>query len=103
MMLSIGASYSLIIERAHSFCLFTAFWGSYLRTSRNLVVRGAIGMLSMWLEILVVIVIAIWVTVSMLWGSVLMHLLRACSILALVTAHGHYTRISMIGREWGNE
>ena len=52
-------------------------------------------MLAMWLKVLV-IVIAIWVIVSMLLWSELMHLLRTRPelIWPTVTAHRHYIIVS---------
>jgi hypothetical protein len=48
-------------------------------------------MLTMLLEVLIIVVIAILMTVSMLLRSVLMHLLRTRSklIWSTITAHGH--------------
>jgi hypothetical protein len=54
-------------------------------------------MLAVRLEILVIVVVAIWVIVSMLLLSELMHLLRTRSELvwAAIPSHGHYRKGSV--------
>jgi hypothetical protein len=51
--------------------------------------------LTVRLEVLVSVVIAIWVIVSMLWSE-RVHLLRTCSVLvrAGISTHGHYIVVS---------
>jgi hypothetical protein len=85
--------YRTILGQRCSFGLVTAVC-SCLRPGRDLVVWWSIRvLLTMLLEILVVVVIAVWVIVSL--RSEMMHLLRACSklILSVISSHRHCTSL----------
>lgn len=86
-----------IVGLKPSFGLVATFRSSRLRAGRNLVVWRSVWMLAVRLEILVIVVVAIWVIVSMLLLSELMHLLRTRSELvwAAIPSHGHYRKGSV--------
>lgn len=78
-------------EHGRSFRLFTALVGSRLGTIRDLVVWWTVRVLAMWLEVLVIVVIAIWVIVAVL-RTKLMHLLWTRSKLiwtTIASSHWH--------------
>jgi hypothetical protein len=77
-----------------SFGLLASFRRPRLRAGGNLVARWSVLVLAMLEVLVVIVVVSIWVVVSVLLRSKLVHLLRARSELvgATVTSHGHYKR-----------
>ena len=73
-----------------SFGLICAFRHACLRAGGNLVVWRSIVVLSMLLEVLVIVIAAVWMIVSMLRWSKLVQLLGACSKLILVAISSHW-------------
>ena len=73
-----------------------------MRAIGDLIVRWAIRMLAVRLEVFIIVIIAVRMIVPML-RSILMHLLwtRTELVWAVVTAHGHYNVLAAVENDIG--